>query len=96
VVEQQQHQQLDGMIMEGGGMLDNMEGEEMEEDMPAPGGDNGMVLQHEEELVPCTDEWETMKEGRIAISTVLYRRSIPFYSTHQSSRQRWGSCGVHP
>jgi hypothetical protein len=55
--------------------------------MPAPGGDNGMV-QLEEELVPYTDEWETITEARIAISTVLYRRSLPFY-THQSSRQRW-------
>ncbi len=40
--------------MEGGLMVNDMEGDEMEEDMPAPGGDDGMV-QHEEELVPRTD-----------------------------------------
>jgi hypothetical protein len=74
------------IIMEGGAMLLALDGEEMEE---APGGDNG-VVQHEEELVPYTDEWETITEARIAISTVLYRRSLPFY-THQSSRrqERW-------
>ncbi len=42
--------------MDGGAMLAALEGEEMEEeDMPAPGGDNGM-MHDEEELVPHTDE----------------------------------------
>jgi hypothetical protein len=65
-------------------MLVALGGEEMEEDMVPPHEEEFV----EEELVPRTDEWETMKEARIAISTVLYRRSLPFY-THQSSRQRW-------
>jgi hypothetical protein len=45
------------------------------------------MVPHVEELVPQTDEWETMKEAIIvAIGTALYRRSHPSYANVCSKR----------
>ncbi len=54
-------------------MLDALEGEQMEEDLPTPGGDNGMV-QHEDEFHPRTDEWDSNFHCPVpqAPSTIIY------------------------